>query len=50
MCLDGAVVTSWSLTQEVTEWQVRVLLHLGKTPLESIATFLVSLSVAVNDS
>ena len=48
MCLAGAVVTCWSLTQEVAAWQVRVLLmsyffvtelaefsekHLGITPL-----------------
>ena len=26
MCLAGAVVACWSLTQEVAEWQVRVLL------------------------
>ena len=26
LCLAGAVVASWSLTQEVTGWQVRGLL------------------------
>ena len=26
MCLAGAVVACWSLTQEVAEWQVQVLL------------------------
>ena len=26
MCLAGAMVASWSLTQEVAEWQVRILL------------------------
>ena len=26
MCLAGAVVASWSLTQDVAEWQVRTLL------------------------
>ena len=48
MCFAGAVVACSSLTQEVAEWQIRVLLmsyifvtefagfsekHLGKTPL-----------------
>ena len=27
MCLAGAVVVSWSLTQEVAVWQVRALLY-----------------------
>ena len=26
MCFAGAVVTSWSLTQEVAGWQIRALL------------------------
>ena len=27
MCLAGPVVASWSLTQEVAEWQARALLR-----------------------
>ena len=30
MCLAGTVVASWSLTQEVTEWQIRALLLEGQ--------------------
>ena len=52
MCLVGAVIASWSLTQEMAEWQVRALSvtiifvpefsefskkHLGKTPLSAMS-------------
>ena len=39
MCLAGAVVASWSLTQEVAEWQVQALLFFSLNSVNSVKTF-----------
>ena len=39
MRLAGAVVASWSLTQEVAEWQVQALLFFSLNSANSVKTF-----------
>ena len=55
MCLDGAVVPSWSVTQEMAGWKVWVLLlywqiFLSLNPANSVKTFRENSIILINHS